>query len=392
LIQYDPKQVCYFGKTTIKGLNKVDSSVIEKKIPWKVNDVFDASRLNELQRRLLDTELFSQVTITPGENLHDHIPIAIEVVETKFQSIGIGISYQTHFGAGGDLSFENKNVFGIGQKLSFETSVTQNSVLGKLDYLIPHFYKDNQTLDIKVEASREQLQPSFSDNLYETNLKFSKTISSYINYDFGLSARYYLVQHSVNNGHFSMLVPYFRWRYDTTYSQLDPKYGVKTSFSFFFYENLNLPKASFYTSFLKKRFTIAEQIYIGSFFDNPLKSIIVPIRFFGGTDEYLRGFKYYTVSPLIDNKPIGGKSCLFVNSELRISIKNPFGIVLFYDSGFVSLKSIPFNSSPYYQSVGFGFRYYAFFGPLRIDVGFPLDPRKNLDSKFKILASFGHTF
>jgi translocation and assembly module TamA len=400
VIEYNPHQAYYFGPCRIEGLRKVKKELIEKKIPWHEKDLFNASLLKELQKTLLDTQLFSQVNIKPLDPQKGQIPILIDVVETKFKTVSLGINYQTHFHIGGDLSFEHRNVYGDGQKLTLESSVTQRSLLGKLDYFIPNFYKANQTFDMKIEATREQLQPSFSDNMYEVAFKFEKSLGSFISYDAGLASRYYVVQHSVKDGGYSLVFPYLKWRYDNTYSQLDPKEGFKIALNSFFYQNLNHTKnysegtlkTSFFYSFFKKNITFAQRIYFGSFFTSSLDHIPVPLRFFGGTDEYLRGFKYYTVSPLKDGKPEGGRSCLFSNTEFRFTIKYPFGTVLFYDSGFVSSKIMPYEQSPYYQTLGFGLRYYAFFGPMRIDFGFPLNPRKNLDSKFKILASFGHTF
>lgn len=400
VIQLSLGDVYHFGNVKIEGLNKVNATLIEKKITWKKGDVFNARQLRVLQKNLLDTQLFSQVTIKTQDAEKNSVPILIEIQETKFKSVGIGVNYQTHFGFGGDLSFEHKNLASKGQRLNFETTVTQNSLLGQLRYAIPDFYKENQSLDFKFEASREQLTPSFSDNLYEALGKFNKINSPQVNFDLGVAARYYIVQHSVKNGHYGVGLSFFKWRFDNTYSELLPKNGVKITVGGLVYQNLNHSKtyfsgtlkSAFFYSFLKKRFTFAEQLYYGSFYKASLNDIPVPLRFFGGTDEYLRGFKYYTVSPLLNHKPEGGLSCLFLNSELRIVLKYPFGTVLFYDSGFVSTSRLPFNKSPYYQSVGFGFRYYAFFGPLRIDMGFPLDRRKKLDSKFKILATFGHTF
>lgn len=399
-IQISPGDLYHFGDLKIEGLKKVSPCFIENKILWKKGDIFNAKKLRLLQKRLLETQLFSQVTIKTLDPEDKNVTILIEVQETKFKSVSIGVNYQTHFGFGGDLSFEHKNLASKGQRLNFETTVTQNSLLGQLRYAIPDFYKQNQSLDFKFEASREQLNPSFSDNLYEVLGKFNKINSPFINYDFGIATRYYIVQHSVKNGHYGVGLSFFKWRFDNTYSELLPKDGVKLTLGALLYQNLNQAKtyfsttfkSAFFYSFLKKRFTLAEQIYYGAFYNASLTQIPVPLRFFGGTDEYLRGFKYYTLSPLLNGKPEGGMSCLFFNSELRIVLKYPFGTVFFYDSGFISPNQIPFNKSPYYQSIGFGFRYYAFFGPLRIDMGFPIDRRKKLDSKFKILATFGHTF
>ena len=68
----------------------------------------------------------------------------------------------------------------------------------------------------------------------------------------------------------------------------------------------------------------------------------LPKRFFGGSEDNLRGYKYYTVSPLDDEgKPIGGRSALFYSIEPRIRVSNSFGLVPFFDMGNVYLESFP---------------------------------------------------
>jgi len=390
----------FFGPVSIEGCRKVDPQLIQKKIPWKEGNLFNASLLKQLQKNLLDTELFSQVTVEPLSAEEGRVPIRIEVSEAKFKTLSVGVSYQTHFGAGGDLAFEHRNLWDKGQKLKLETSVTQNSVLGLIEYKIPSLYQDNQAMIWKIEATRESLQPSFSDNLYEVGARFEKGISQYWNYTASFVSRYYQVQHSVMNGTFALASPSFMLFYDTTGRNLNPKRGIKSMLGAHYYQNLNRKEPSLqssfkiatYLSFLRNKVTWAQQLYLSSFFLSDRDAIPVPLRFFGGTDEFLRGFKYYTVSPLEGHKPQGGKSALFINTELRFPIHTPLGGVLFYDSGFVSSTTLAPKQSPYYQSIGFGIRYFSLVGPLRIDIGFPLNPRKNLDPKFKILASFGHTF
>jgi translocation and assembly module TamA len=44
------------------------------------------------------------------------------------------------------------------------------------------------------------------------------------------------------------------------------------------------------------------------------------------------------------------------------------------------------------KSVGIGLRYFSFLGPLRLDVGFPLNKRKHLDDNYRTLISIGQTF
>jgi translocation and assembly module TamA len=41
---------------------------------------------------------------------------------------------------------------------------------------------------------------------------------------------------------------------------------------------------------------------------------------------------------------------------------------------------------------GLGLRYYTGFGPLRMDVAFPLDKRENIDDSFQLYISIGQAF
>lgn len=398
---YETGEKKFFGPYHIKGLEKVSAALIENKIPWKENDLFQTKQLKLLQKRLLETGLFSQVSVKAETIDHKYVPIEIDVSESSFKTVSVGVSYQTHFGFGGDLSFEHRNCLSQGQRFVFETSVTQNSILGKMSYVVPSFLKDSQKLEFKLEALREQLYPSFSDNLYESAVFLKSQPKDRLTIESSLAFRSYLVQHSVQNGHYNLFMAFIRFIYDTTYNAMDPKSGIKTHLTNYLYQSVYPSKTfgetafkyAFYFSMFKNAITIAEQIFYGVMYAEALEDIPVPLRFFGGTDEYLRGYRYYTVSPLVHkHKPEGGKSVFYNNTELRFMIKKPFGAVLFYDSGFVSRYILAFKQSPYYQSCGFGFRYYSLFGPLRIDFGFPLNPRKSLDSKFKVLASFGHTF
>ncbi len=57
-----------------------------------------------------------------------------------------------------------------------------------------------------------------------------------------------------------------------------------------------------------------------------------------------------------------------------------------------------FNDKPYpklkgkwYKALGGGIRYFTFMGPLRFDVGFPLD-RDHKDPRYRIYVSIGQAF
>ncbi len=123
-----------------------------------------------------------------------------------------------------------------------------------------------------------------------------------------------------------------------------------------------------------------------------LNSLPMTKRFFGGSDDELRGYSFHSVSPLNKNgKPAGGRGVIYETVELRFRLTDSIGIVPFADFGNATTKAYPRLWGKWFKSLGVGLRYFLFFGPLRVDVGFPLD-RRRFDPRYKIYVSVGQMF
>jgi translocation and assembly module TamA len=148
-----------------------------------------------------------------------------------------------------------------------------------------------------------------------------------------------------------------------------------------------------YLPLLDERLILAQKLTLGTIISNGIRAIPVPNRFFGGSEENLRGYKYFSVSPLEkDNKPIGGRSALFYSLEMRIRLSQSFGLVPFFDMGNVYLEQFPTFKGKWRKSQGVGLRYYSFVGPLRLDLAFPLNHRKGIDPYWWVFVSLGQAF
>ena len=116
--------------------------------------------------------------------------------------------------------------------------------------------------------------------------------------------------------------------------------------------------------------------------------IPLPERLFMGGSESHRGFALNQAGPRdpVTGFPVGGKS-MFLNSlELRIPIvENKYGLVLFHDAGNVFstprrmrllkvTQNSPTDLDYTVHAVGLGIRYNTPVGPLRLDVGYSLNP------------------
>jgi translocation and assembly module TamA len=138
--------------------------------------------------------------------------------------------------------------------------------------------------------------------------------------------------------------------------------------------------------------TLAGQIGVGSILGGSLFSLPADERFYAGGGRSVRGYPYKTISPLRDGHPIGGRSMLELSFELRWKFAENMGMVGFLDGGSAFESSYPDFGEDLLWGAGTGFRYFTPIGPLRVDVGFPLNRRDHLDDSFELYISIGQAF
>lgn len=404
LLVLDTGPLAHFGATSIEGNTSVRAKLIEKKRAWQQGDLYNSACVEQMQQALMDTCLFSSAFITHGKALNEEgeLPLTIEVAETKHKSISLGASYQTTFGGGASLGWENRNVQGLGRRFSLQVDIAQRSHSGVLSYLIPDLDQEGQSFTILAQATHETIKP-YHVQSYNFLNRFDWQVNCIFFFSVGAMIEYLIVTNSVDNGHFLLAEAPLHFRWTNVQDFLDPTEGVRIDYravpslnlqhsSEYYYRQM-LSLATYLPLWRKDRLILAQRIVIGSIFSNGLNSVPVPKRFFGGSEEYLRGYKYYTVSPLTeDDKPIGGRSAVFYSLEPRFRIGECFGIVPFFDLGNVYLEQLPTWKGKWFKSVGIGLRYYSFLGPLRVDLAFPLDRREGIDPHWWIFVSLGQTF
>jgi translocation and assembly module TamA len=108
----------------------------------------------------------------------------------------------------------------------------------------------------------------------------------------------------------------------------------------------------------------------------------------------VRGYGYQQLGPKdADGDPIGGRGLAEFAIESRIRLKQfggNFGVVPFFDAGSLSTEALP-DLKNWRLAAGVGVRYYSSFGPIRIDLGIPLNRQKG-DGPFAVAVSLGQAF
>jgi translocation and assembly module TamA len=113
-------------------------------------------------------------------------------------------------------------------------------------------------------------------------------------------------------------------------------------------------------------------------------------RYYGGGGGSVRGYGYQRLGPFDPNgDPVGGRSLNEFALEARYRFGD-FGIVPFVDAG-NSYESTTPNLSSLRYGAGIGGRFYTSFGPMRVDIATPLNPREG-DGKVALYISIGQAF
>jgi len=128
-------------------------------------------------------------------------------------------------------------------------------------------------------------------------------------------------------------------------------------------------------------------------------------RYFPGGINSVRGYEARRMGPkqevctptgqerVCSFEEIGGSQQLVLNNELIFPILREAGFkgVVFFDLGNAFLADDGFRIDDVRYAAGFGFRWLSPFGPLRVEMGYPLN-RSDRDDKQVILFSFGSPF
>ncbi|MDI1309890.1 MAG: autotransporter assembly complex protein TamA [Methylotenera sp.] len=122
-----------FGDTTIIGLERYRSKVVENLNPIKPGDIYNQSDLVTFQTRLQESGYFQTVEVTADtlnstNSAEPNIaPIKVKVIENRSIKMGIGAGYSTNTGPRLQLSVEHLNLFNKGWKLSSNLKLENNA-------------------------------------------------------------------------------------------------------------------------------------------------------------------------------------------------------------------------------------------------------------------------
>jgi translocation and assembly module TamA len=394
-----------FGAIDVVGLTEVDRDFVQRRLPWRQGDLITSERLTSGQRALRETGLFATIRTRLGTtpDAEGRLPVTVVLSESKHRSIEVGVRYRTDEGPGGNTAWEHRNFFGRGERVRLELDASP--IAG---FLLASFRKPDVL--IRDLALLTQAEVAYEDpDAYESR---SATASVGLERRFregmtltgALAFRAEKVQEagSGRDDSFGLVSLPVRYNWDRSDNLLDPSRGgrlwvenepfVDTFGSGLVFNKSRLQYAHYYQVLESPRVVLAGRSAIGTLFGASRADVPANLRFYAGGGGSVRGFGFQDAGKLDDqNDPIGGRSLFEASGEVRARVTDTIGIVAFVDVGAAFTSRYPDFDDQLRIGAGPGIRYFSPIGPVRLDVGFPVN-RRDSDDAFQLYISIGQAF
>ncbi|MEI6642332.1 MAG: BamA/TamA family outer membrane protein [Novosphingobium sp.] len=382
---------------------------------FRTGDPFRLSRVDDLRQAILATGLVSAVTVTPLETAPAAgakpgvADIDVTLAKAPQRTIAGLVGYSSGEGLRVEASWENRNMFPPEGLVRFRGVVGTREQLAGATYRRNNFFGRDQVLtgDLYAQTRRTDaysartlsFQTTFEK---QTTLIFQKAWLWSAGFELLATSELPAAAGSTRTTYFIGALP-LRMAYDGSNDLLDPRRGLRVSVRLspeISVQNgmrSNYVRAQLDASAYQPvtgSVVLAERVRLGTIPGTDVGRIAPSRRFYAGGGASVRGFAYQAVGPrdALGN-PSGGRSLSEFSLEARVKTKLMGGavsLVPFVDAGTVGTTASP-TISGLKVGVGLGLRYQTSFGPIRIDLGTPLNPAKG-DSRVGVYVSLGQAF
>jgi len=407
-----PGPVARFGSIRVSGRPPFSSSHVALIARFKRGDAFQRSKVDDLRRALIATTLVANADIrvvpVAGGRMVD---LVVRLEPAPQHTIAGELGYGTAQGARLEASWTDRNF------LNPEGALTLRGIAGTNEQLLgvqlrrSNFRMRDQTLNLQFSASHQKFAAytaktiDLAANIERlSNFIWQKPWTwSYGGEWLATSERGVFSNSGVKDTRkFAIAALPLSLTYDGSDSLLDPirgfRLGARLSPEISFHGgHFTYARAQFDASAyhpVGDRVVVAGRVRVGTIVGAGVFDLAPSRRFYSGGGGSVRGYGYQQLGPKdLEGDPIGGRGLAAFALEARIRLKQfggNFGIVPFLDGGTLTSSAAP-DLSHFRYAAGLGVRYYSTFGPIRVDVGVPLN-RQQGDGPLAVTVSLGQAF
>lgn len=426
-------QQIILDRVLMRGLQRTRSAPVLRSMGLKRGEALSRRRLLEAERELYRLGIFSRVDVelAPTSELDSARDVIVRVEEGQRWRLGYGFSYHSDDGLGTLFSLVRNNIGGRGDR--FQLDLRGNNVESRTRLIFdqPSFMNTNLPITF-ILFQEEEVRQAFTVDGIGAQILLTKDWRSH---RVGLIYDYRRIETILTDDlvdladldredrevEISSLTPnlFLDYRDDP----LNPTQGWTTNLQLEYAFPLLNAEANFLKLFWQQTHYqplgsgsgLAGSLRLGAI-ENlsdtaPLDPLVpmglasarVPVseRFFAGGRTSHRAFERDRLGVagetlFVDDDgnsiEVGGNGLLVFNLDYRFPISGDFGGTIFFDLGNVWADWQDVDLSDLEPGAGLGFRYVSPIGPIRLEIGWQLDPEQPGDDDPVFFLSFGNPF
>ena len=386
---------------------------------FRSGDLFQQSDVEDLRRAVIATGLVASVTVTPRETRAPQagqpgeVALDVGMAPAPLRTVAGAIGYDSGDGFRLEGSWEHRNLFPPEGMLRVRGIAGTREQLGGVTFRRNNFKGRDQVLTLDLYANTVS-RAAYAARTVAFSATFEKLTTLIFQKPWVWSAGLEILATSEREGEVNGIntarSTYFigalplRGAYDSSDGLLDPTRGFRAALRVS--PELSVQQGGRRSTYARiqadgsvyrpfgNRVVAAARVRLGAIPGTDIANIAPSRRFFAGGGGSVRGYGYQLIGPRNSlGEPSGGRSLYEFSLEARVKtgmFGGALSVVPFVDAGGVDESALPRLRDIRYGA-GIGVRYNTGFGPLRLDIGTPLNPRPG-DSRIAVYIALGQAF
>jgi translocation and assembly module TamA len=407
-----PGPLAHFGRINVTGRPPFSARHVATLARFDPGDPFKRSDVNDLRRALIATGLVASADVQLSPSLdRQTVNVDVHLEPAPMRTIAGEVGYGTGEGVRAEASWQHRNFINPEGALTVRGVAGTKEQLAAIELRRSNFGRRDQVIDVQALASKTDYAAYRARTVRigasierQSNIIWRKKWTYSLGTDLILTDERGIFGDPTNKETrtFKIAALPAMLRYDGSNDLLDPTEGfrlggtVSPEISFrggsFTYARAQIDASAYHP--VGSRTVLAGRVRVGTIIGAQSSEIAPSRRFYSGGGGSVRGYGYQRLGPRdASGDPIGGRGLAEFALEARVRIKafgGNFGIVPFLDGGTLTSDIVP-NVGKWQFGAGIGARYYSSFGPIRVDVGTPLNPRSG-DAPIAVVVSLGQAF
>jgi translocation and assembly module TamA len=408
----NPGPVARFGTIRVTGRPPFSASHVWTIARFKPGDRFQRSDVDDLRRALIATTLVStaDVVVVPVQGGRT-VDLAVRLEPAPQHTIAGDLGYGTGEGARVEGSWTDRDFMNPEGALTVRGIAGTTEQLAAVQLRRSNFLQRDQVLNLQASVSHQKFAAyraktvDLAANIErQSNFIWQKTWTWTAGGEWlATDERGVFSPTGVKGTHTFLIAALpLSLGYDGSDNLLDPTRGFRLSgrlspeYSLhsgsFGYARTQVDASAYHP--LSDNVVAAGRVRLGTILGSGVFDIAPSRRFYSGGGGSVRGYGYQQLGPKdMDGDPIGGRGLAEFALETRVRLSQfggNFGVVPFFDGGSLTMNALP-DFKDWRLAAGMGVRYYSSFGPIRVDLGVPLNRQKG-DGPVAVTVSLGQAF